>query len=68
MIYLVEMDFRSPEREHDWHTWYFEHSAFLVRTIPGFSATQRFRSLTASAAPWLALHEVVGPQVFETAA
>lgn len=66
MIYLVEMDFRNPAREHDWHTWYIEHSAFLVRTMPGFTATQRFRSLNASPSPWLALHEVEGPHVFET--
>lgn len=67
MIYCVEMDFRTPEREHDWHVWYIEHSTFLVRTMPGFSATQRFRCLNASDAPWLALHEVSGPEVFESA-
>lgn len=67
MIYVVEMDFRNPGREHDWHTWYLEHTTHLVRTIPGFMATQRFRSLNASPSPWLALHEVAGPQVFESA-
>jgi hypothetical protein len=66
MIYVVEMDFRNPEREHDWHTWYLEHTTFLVRTIPGFTATQRFRSLNSSPSPWVALHEVAGPQVFES--
>ena len=67
VIYLVEMDFRNPAREHDWHVWYLEHSAFLVRTMPGFTATQRFRCLNASPSPWLALHEVSGPEVFESA-
>jgi len=67
MIYLVEMDFRTPEREHDWHVWYLEHTAHLVRSIPGFTASQRFRCLTASPSPWLAFHEVAGPEVFETA-
>ena len=66
MIYLVEMDFRNPEREHDWHVWYVEHAAFLVRTMPGFTATQRFRSLTASTSPWVAMHEVSGAEVFES--
>ncbi len=67
MIYVVEMDFRNTEREHDWHTWYIEHTAHLVRSVPGFTGTQRFRSLNASPSPWVALHEVAGPQVFESA-
>lgn len=67
MIYVVEMDFRNPEREHDWHTWYIEHTTYLVRSVPGFTGTQRFRSLNTSSSPWIALHEVAGPQVFESA-
>lgn len=66
MIYVVEMDFRNPAREHDWHVWYLEHTTHLVRTIPGFTGTQRFRCLTQSKSPWLAMHEVAGPQVFES--
>lgn len=66
MIYVVEMDFRNPAREHDWHVWYLEHTTYLVRTIPGFTGTQRFRCLTQSASPWLAMHEVTGPEVFES--
>ena len=66
MIYVVEMDFRNPDREHDWHTWYLEHTTHLVRTIPGFTGTQRFRSLNTSPSPWVAMHEVAGPQVFES--
>ncbi|MGE3916636.1 MAG: hypothetical protein AB7F78_13150 [Hyphomicrobiaceae bacterium] len=67
MIYVVEMDFRNAEREHDWHTWYLEHTAHLVRNIPGFTGSQRFRSLNSSPSPWVALHEVSGPEVFESA-
>lgn len=67
MIYVVEMDFRNPAREHDWHTWYLEHTTHLVRSIPGFTGTQRFRSLTSSPSPWIAFHEVAGPHVFESA-
>lgn len=66
MIYIVEMDFRNPAREHDWHVWYLAHTTHLVRTVPGFTGTQRFRCITPSASPWLALHEVAGPQVFES--
>lgn len=67
MIYVVEMDFRNPAREHDWHTWYLEHTTHLVRSVPGFTGTQRFRCLNTSASPWIAMHEVAGPQVFECA-
>ena len=64
MIYVVEMDFRDSAREHDWHTWYIGHVATLIRNVPGFRATQRFRAMTPTPSPWLALHEVAGPQVF----
>jgi len=67
MIYMVEMEFRDSAREHDWHTWYLAHTTQLVRNVPGFTATQRFRCLTPTASPWLALHEVAGPDVFESA-
>jgi hypothetical protein len=68
MIYAVEMDFRNPAREADWHAWYLDHVTRLIRTVPGFRATQRFRALTATPSPWLALHDVEGPAVFESAA
>lgn len=68
MIYMVEMQFTNTAREHDWHTWYLTHTTQLVRNVPGFRATQRFRALTATASPWLAMHEVAGPEVFESAA
>jgi hypothetical protein len=68
MIYMVEMQFTNTAREHDWHTWYLAHTTKLVRNVPGFTATQRFRAITDTASPWLAMHEVEGPAVFESAA
>jgi hypothetical protein len=67
MIYMVEMDFRNPAREADWHVWYLDHVTKLIRNVPGFRATQRFRAITATPSPWLALHDVVSPAVFESA-
>src|SRR5689334_21967370 len=58
MLYMVEMDFRNPAREADWHIWYLQHIAKLIRTVPGFRASQRFRAITPSASPWLAMHDV----------
>lgn len=67
MIYMVELEFRNTAREHDWHTWYIAHTTKLVRNVPGFTASQRFRAITPTPSPWLALHEVAGPAVFESA-
>jgi hypothetical protein len=64
MLYMVEMEFRDPAREHDWHTWYIGHVTTLIRNVPGFRATQRFRALSPTPSPWLAIHEVAGPDVF----
>ncbi len=66
MIYMVEMDFRNAEREHDWHTWYIGHVTTLITKVPGFRATQRFRGLTPMPAPWMAIHDVVSPDIFES--
>jgi hypothetical protein len=66
MIYMVEMDFRNPAREADWHVWYLDHVTRLIRTVPGFRATQRFRALTPTPSPWLALHEVASAAVLES--
>jgi hypothetical protein len=67
MLYMVEMDFRNPAREADWHVWYLDHVTRLIRNVPGFRATQRFRALTATLSPWLALHDVASPAVFGSA-
>ena len=64
---MVEMDFRNAAREHDWHAWYLDHVTKLIRNVPGFRATQRFRAITACPSPWLALHEVASAAVFESA-
>jgi len=67
MLYMVEMDFRNPAREADWHIWYLQHIAKLIRTVPGFRASQRFRAITPSPSPWLAMHDVVSAAVFQSA-
>lgn len=67
MIYMVEMDFRNSAREADWHVWYLDHVAKLIRNVPGFRASQRFRAITPTPSPWLAMHDVVSGDVFESA-
>jgi hypothetical protein len=68
MLYMVEMDFRNPAREADWHSWYLDHVTKLIRSVPGFRASQRFRAITATPSPWLAMHDVVSGAVFESEA
>lgn len=67
MLYMVEMDFRNPALEVDWHVWYLGHVARLIRTVPGFRASQRFRAITPTPSPWLAMHDIVSGAVFESA-
>src|SRR6476661_4432756 len=67
MLYMVEMDFRNPAREADWHVWYLGHVAKLIRNVPGFRASQRFRAITPTPSPWLAMHDVVSGAVFDSA-
>lgn len=67
MIYMVEMNLMETERRVEWDQWYVSHMRMLIR-IPGIHATQRFECIHESEAPFVALHEVDGPQVFESAA
>lgn len=67
MIYMVEMDFPHPELLAEWHAWYLAHIRVLL-TVPGFRASQRFQAITETPSPYLALHEVASPALFESAA
>jgi hypothetical protein len=40
MLYTVEMDFRNPAREADWHVRYLDRATRLVRSVPGFRASR----------------------------
>jgi hypothetical protein len=67
MIYMVEMALLETERRVEWEAWYVAHQHRLL-SIPGIHASQRFECIDAAAAPFVALHEVDGPQVFTSAA
>jgi hypothetical protein len=64
---MVEMDFPHPERLAEWHDWYLAHIRVLL-SVPGFRASQRFQAILPAAAPYLALHEVSGPEMFDSPA
>jgi len=67
MLYMVEMGFPHPERLAEWHEWYLAHIRVLL-TVPGFRASQRFAAIVDNPSPYLALHEVSGPELFDSAA
>jgi hypothetical protein len=66
MIYMVEMDMKLGGREAEWHDWYLAHIRVLL-TVPGFRASQRFKSLLPAPAPYLALHQVDSSAIFDSA-
>jgi hypothetical protein len=67
MIYMVEMALIDVSRRAEWDAWYLAHMKKLI-SIPGIEATQRFESLAPHASPFVALHQVTGPDVFASVA
>jgi hypothetical protein len=65
VIYMVEMDMNLGDREAEWHEWYLAHVKVLL-TVPGFRASQRFRSILPAPAPYLALHQVDSGAIFDS--
>jgi hypothetical protein len=67
MIYMVEMALSEMDRRVEWEAWYLAHQKMLL-TIPGFNASQRFETIHPTPAPFVALHDVDGPEVFTSPA
>ncbi len=65
MIYMVEMALLDTARRAEWEDWYTAHQHRLL-SIPGIHASQRFECIHVTPAPFVALHEVDGPQVFSS--
>ena len=64
MLYMVEMELPDRSRVAEWHDWYTAHIRNLL-TLDGYHASQRFEAITSRSAPFLAIHDVIGPQLFE---
>jgi len=63
MIYMVEMALLDTAHRAEWDAWYVAHQHRLL-AIPGIDASQRFECIHTAASPFVALHEVDGPEVF----
>ncbi len=67
MIYMVEMALLDVARRAEWDAWYVAHQHRLLG-IPGFRASQRFEAIHAATSPFVALHEVDSPEIFDSPA
>ncbi len=58
MIYTVECAFADPARENAWNAFYDTEKLATLLSIPGFRASQRFRAIMDTPAPYLAIHSI----------
>ncbi len=65
MIYMVECAFTEPAREAAWNAFYDAEKLPTLLALPGFRASQRFRAIMETPAPYLAVHSVRDAAVFE---
>jgi hypothetical protein len=63
MLYMVEMELPDRSRLADWHAWYNGHIGKLL-TVDGYDGGQRFEAVGPAESPFLAIHDVCGPELF----
>lgn len=67
MIYIVECAFADPAREAAWNEFYDRDKLPTLLALPGFRASQRFRALADTPAPYLAVHSIRDAAVLDRA-
>jgi len=65
MIYMVECAFTEPAREDAWNAFYDNEKLATLLSLPGFRASQHFRAIRDTAAPYLAIHSIRDAAVLE---
>lgn len=65
MIYMVECAFTDPAREDEWNVFYGGDKLTTLLALPGFRASQRFRAITPTKAPYLAVHSIRDASVLD---
>ncbi len=68
MIYTVECAFTDPARETAWNAFYDDEKLAALLSIPGFRASQRFRAIMDTPAPYLAIHSIRDAAVLDQTA
>jgi hypothetical protein len=67
VLYIVEMEFTYTEQLTEWHAWYNNHLLTLL-SVPGFRSAQRFKSITPTVSPYLALYTLDSAAVIDSPA
>ena len=67
MIYTVECAFTDPARENTWNAFYDSEKLATLLSISGFRASQRFRAIMDTPAPYLAIHSIRDAAVLDQA-
>ena len=65
MLYMVEMELPDRARLDEWHGWYNGHIGKLL-SVDGYDGGQRFQAVGECDSPFLAIHDVSGPDLFES--
>ena len=64
MIFMSQSGLTDPSRQQDWDAWYIEHLR-IMRTVPGISSAQRFKTASAEYPPSLAMYTLASADVFQ---
>jgi hypothetical protein len=67
MLYMVEMDLPDRSEIDRWQAWYDAHIAKLLK-VPGYHGAQRFEAVSPTPSPFLAIHNIDAPELFESSA
>ena len=64
MIFMSQSGLTDPARQQEWDAWYVEHLR-IMRTVPGISSAQRFKTSSADYPPSLAMYTIASADVFQ---
>jgi hypothetical protein len=62
-FYTVESRFIDPRREAAWNDWYDGHVDGLLKHVPGFLSSQRFRKINGNGGEYFGLHTLLTGRV-----
>lgn len=63
MIFMSQSGLTDPTRRDGWDAWYVEHLR-IMRTVPGITSAQRFKTESVGYSPSLAMYTVESESVF----
>jgi len=64
MIFMSQSGLTDASRENEWDAWYVEHLR-IMRTVPGISSAQRFKTESRGYSPSLAMYTIASAAVFQ---